>query len=265
LFRHQVGESLIAMGQQLSAKVPAQTQAPGSNAPAVISSTQTTSQSASIVPSSTVAKTKPVLEAQATPHGARPEKTDAESPANSIKVARGQRSTSAKVAAPSLNPPPIALSNPLDAPIATLFANKRSVLPQFAPANDANLHMEDAGAAAPAPPPKMYFEVGKFKQESWARKATDELAHLGFPTSVTQKGRIWGNAYYVLVGPYSDRDTAEVAHKNLASSGFKPRPFERGSRSFTLSSGVMLNQTRMAGDFMIRWESYVPEGQVPAR
>ena len=98
--------------------------------------------------------------------------------------------------------------------------------------------------------------------ESWARKATDELAQLGFPTSVTQKGRIWGNSYYVLVGPYSDRDTAEVAHKNLASSGFKPRPFERGSRSFTLSSGVMLNQTRMVGDFMIRWESYVPEAKV---
>jgi SPOR domain len=177
-------------------------------------------------------------------------------------VARGQESTSAKVAAPSLNPPPIALPSGSAAPITELIADKASVLPRFAPVNLPNRQMEDAGAGIPGPPPKMYFEVGKFKQESWARKATDELAQLGLPTSVAQKGRLWGNSYYVLVGPYSDRDTAALAHKTLASSGFKPRPFERGSRSFTLSSGVVLNRTRMVGDFVIRWESYVPEAKV---
>jgi hypothetical protein len=263
LFRHQVGESLIAWGQQLSAKPPAQTQPPVPNSPAAISSSPTTPPPAPTVASTPIAQAKPVLQGQATPPNAQPKKAEPEIPARvSIKVARGQDSTLAKVAAPSLNPPPIALPSGSAAPIAKLLADKASVLPRFAPVNVPNRQMEDAGAGIPGPPPKMYFEVGKFKQESWARKATDELAQLGFPTSVTQKGRLWGNSYYVLVGPYSDRDTAAVAHKTLASSGFKPRPFERGSRSFTLSSGVILNRTRMVGDFVIRWESYVPEAKV---
>jgi hypothetical protein len=266
LFRHQVGESLIALGQQLSAKPPAQTQPSVPNPPAAIASSPTAPLPAPTVASTPIAHAKPGLQAQPTAPEAQPMKTEPEIPAKvSIKVARNQESTSARVAAlaaPSLNPPPIALPSGSAAPIAKLIADKASVLPRFAPVNLPNRQMEDAGAGIPGPPPKMYFEVGKFKQESWARKATDELAQLGLPTSVAQKGRLWGNSYYVLVGPYSDRDTAAVAHKTLASSGFKPRPFERGSRSFTLSSGVILNRTRMVGDFVIRWESYVPEAKV---
>jgi hypothetical protein len=109
----------------------------------------------------------------------------------------------------------------------------------------------------------MYFEVGKFKQQLWARKATDELAHLGFPTTIAQKSGIFKSSYYVLVGPYNDRVEADSAHKDLAARGFKPRPFERGSRNFTLSSRVRLNGTDMpVGDFVIRWESYVPQAKV---
>ena len=259
LFRRQVGESLIALGQQLSAKGPAQAQGPLASAPPAIP----TMPSAPTAASTPIAPATRVLQAQATPPEVQPKKTEPEIPSKvSIKVARSQESTSARVAAPSLNPPTITLPSGSAAPITKLIADKASVLPRFAPVSFPNRQMEDAGAGLPGPPPKMYFEVGKFKQESWARKATDELAQLGFPTSVAQKGRLWANSYYVLVGPYTDRDTAAVAHKTLASSGFKPRPFERGSRSFTLSSSVMLNRTRMVGDFVIRWESYVPEAKV---
>ena len=261
LFRHQLGESLIVLGQQLSAKAPAQTQAPVSNAAAVTSSTPSTPRPAPSVASSAITSAGPVLPTRATQPEAQPNSTQTENLAKvSIKVPRGG-STPPKTAA-TLNPPAIALLSGSAPPIAKVLADKVGVLPQFTPAVVSNRETQDAGMGIGGPPPKMYFEVGKFKQESWARKATDELAQLGFPTSVTQKGRLWGNSYYVLVGPYSDRDTAEVAHKNLASSGFKPRPFERGSRSFTLSSGVILNRTRMAGDFVIRWESYVPDAKV---
>ncbi|HEY6051068.1 MAG TPA: hypothetical protein VIZ58_07450, partial [Thermoanaerobaculia bacterium] len=39
--------------------------------------------------------------------------------------------------------------------------------------------------------------------------------------------------------------------------------FERGSRNFTFSSPVRLNGTEMPlGEFVIRWESYIPDAKV---
>jgi hypothetical protein len=263
LFRHQLGESLIVLGQRLSSKAPAQAQVPVADSPKVDTAKQTAPQPPSGTVASPIAEAKPLVQPQAAPPDAQIKTPETKSPENVvIKVPRGQGSSQAKFAAPSVNPPLIGLPSYSGAPVASVLSDNTSVLPRFTPSEIANRDTEDAGAGVPGPPPKMYFEVGKFKQESWARKATDELTQLGFPTSVTQKGRIWGNSYYVLVGPYSDRETADRAHKDLASSGFKPRPFERGSRNFTLSSGVILNHTRMAGDFVIRWESYVPDAKV---
>jgi hypothetical protein len=70
-------------------------------------------------------------------------------------------------------------------------------------------------------------------------------------------------SYYVLVGPYGVHDDAETARKNLMSRGFRPRVFERGSRSFTFGSGLTLNGTRVpGGDYIISWESYSPDANV---
>ena len=71
------------------------------------------------------------------------------------------------------------------------------------------------------------------------------------------------SAFYVLVGPYSNEEEASRTHKNLLSHGYKPRSFERGSRSFIFSSGVTLAGTRLpVGDFTINWESYVTDAKV---
>ena len=103
----------------------------------------------------------------------------------------------------------------------------------------------------------MYLEVGKFKDQPPASEVKDKLATLGFPASVTQKGRFWGNSYYVLVGPYDNDREAKAAHKSLTSRGFKPRAFERGSRAFAFSYVLTLNGARIpVGDYSIRWESY---------
>jgi len=103
----------------------------------------------------------------------------------------------------------------------------------------------------------MYFEVGKFKEQPPASEVTDKLAKLGFQASITQKGLFWGNSYYVLVGPYDNDRDAKAAHKSLASRGFKPRAFERGSRAFRFSYALTLNGARMpVGECSIRWESY---------
>jgi hypothetical protein len=77
------------------------------------------------------------------------------------------------------------------------------------------------------------------------------------------RGHLWTNSYQVLVGPYGNEAEAELAHANLVSRGFKPRSYERGSRSLRFSSGLTVNGARLpVGDFVISWESYVPDAIV---
>ncbi len=110
---------------------------------------------------------------------------------------------------------------------------------------------------------EMFFEVGKFKDEVSASSTKDRLAQLGFPTSELQQGRLWMNSYHVLVGPYSADDEAKAARKKLATRGFAPKAFRRGSRSLTVLSGLTLNGAPMpAGDYTISWESYVTDAAV---
>jgi len=109
----------------------------------------------------------------------------------------------------------------------------------------------------------MYFDLGKSKSELWAQDLSDKLGKLGLPASVVQKGRLWMNSYQVLVGPYNKEEEATKVDKDLVSHGYKPKPFERGSRSFLLGSGVTLNGTKLpVGNFTISWESYVTDAKV---
>ena len=110
---------------------------------------------------------------------------------------------------------------------------------------------------------QMYLEVGKFKDKLWAHRTSVELTQLGFHAAVVQKGHLWTNSYYVLVGPYGYEEEAETAHKNLLSRGLKARAFERGARDFVLRPGLTLNRIQIpVGDCIISWESYVTHAKV---
>jgi hypothetical protein len=110
---------------------------------------------------------------------------------------------------------------------------------------------------------QMYFDLGRFKDETQARDLSDNLSHRGLRTNVVQKSRLWMNAFEVLVGPYVTEDDASRVHKDLVSYGYNPRPFERGSRNFLFSSKVTLNGTPLpVGDFKIKWESYFADARV---
>jgi len=116
----------------------------------------------------------------------------------------------------------------------------------------------NAAAAA-----EMYFEVGRFKDKRQAAITTDKLTQLGFPNSAVQKSHLWASSYHVLVGPYGNPDEASAVHKNLLSYGFKPRPFERGSRYLTLRSELKLNGSPIPlGECEVSWESYVSDAAV---
>ena len=70
----------------------------------------------------------------------------------------------------------------------------------------------------------LYFDVGNFKDEVWAGKASENLESMGFHTSVVHKGRLWMNSYHIIVGPFHSEKEADSAKDNLESHGFKARP-----------------------------------------
>lgn len=270
--RSRLGESLIRIGQTLASKpqgqpstsVPPQShvedqrasQFPAVSNPAASPSAATPVAAATkaAAPQQKVAAEQRRLKTEAL------EVTPSLRPANDVLITGGEGSRSA--ALPAVVAPPVLASQTGGTRLLSLLSDKPTPLPRLDTSSASIVQAVDSGTNTSGTA-RMYFEVGKFKEQLWARKATDELGHLGFPASIAKKNGILKKSYYVLVGPYLDRKEAETAHNSLASRGFKPRPFERGSRTFILSSPVRLNGTEMPlGEFVIRWESYVPNAKV---
>jgi hypothetical protein len=273
--RTQLGESLIRIGERLASK--SQVQVPTAAQSQGAGQTQTRQQSGAAVsvpgvahsslpapvstaPSAGVSEQKPVTQLPSKGQLADVTATAHAALEARITVAKGSKSVAAPVpmSAPAF-PVPSTTANG----VTRLLSEQRVPLPRLEMPSGSNVQAVDSGTDTSGAASRMYFEVGKFKEQLWARKATEKLGQLGFPASIAQKNRLWKNSYYVLVGPYADRKEAEIVHHDLASRGFKPRPFERGSRNFTFSSPVRLNGTEMPlGEFVIRWESYIPDAKV---
>ena len=72
--------------------------------------------------------------------------------------------------------------------------------------------------------PELYFEVGSFKDETWASSAVDKLEQLGFHAVMIHKTLLWSQSYHVQVGPYSTQKDIAAARESLTSQGFKAHP-----------------------------------------
>ncbi len=72
--------------------------------------------------------------------------------------------------------------------------------------------------------PKLYVEVGTFKDETWANNAVEKLTELGFHAMVMHKNLLWIQSYRVQVGPFVNKEEMAEAQKNLASHGYKAHP-----------------------------------------
>jgi serine/threonine protein kinase/class 3 adenylate cyclase len=72
--------------------------------------------------------------------------------------------------------------------------------------------------------PKFYFEVGSFKEETWANSAVDKLTQLGFHAVLIHKNLLWTQSFHVQVGPYTNQKDIAEARQSLASQGFKAHP-----------------------------------------
>ncbi len=104
----------------------------------------------------------------------------------------------------------------------TTDASQTNVAPEpaFAPAYIASTPV----AAEDAKTPKVYLEVGSFKDETWANNAVDKLTELGFHAVVIHKNLLWTQSFHVQVGPYTNAQDVAAARQNLAAQGFKAHP-----------------------------------------
>jgi hypothetical protein len=299
--RRDLGELLIQLGERFAAKPQAETVVVSAASPEILSPAPTTALAAAPlaaapfatapknVPSSvsTAASAPPpalaAREPVAVPQSAKvpasplanntnPQSAPVESPKSaSISPAAIDRAPKvlATPAAPAISSPSPTVSLPVATPPIMMVSNssvnppKLTTAPKVEPAKQPGVQTEDSGADNIDLTRELYFDVGKFKNQLQAHDETDKLAQLGFPVTAVQKGFLWTNSYHVLVGPYGDEGKAKVTQDTLVSSGFKPRPFEKGWRTFTLISSVTLNGAPTPqGEYTISWESYIGNASV---
>jgi hypothetical protein len=256
-YRQQFGDSIIQFGEQVAAKPKSPT---GIEAP---TERATSSSSQAILPAvASIPVTQPETIFPQTMQSLKILENANSTRLKLLPSARISMRASTPEVSPSVaptwpEPPTFSFAAIPVASNSYLVPSKLGPAPPLAPASPPSIETELAEKENVAATSAMYFEIGRFKDEPSAKGATTKLTQLGFPTMVAQKGRLWTNFYYALVGPYNTDREAKGAHKSLVSRGFKPRPFERGSRDFTLSSGLTISGKHMpVGDCTIRWESY---------
>ena len=301
-YRRELGESLIQLGERFAAKPQAETVVASAAAPEVMAPAPTTALAAapaaavpksepSPTPASAVSVPPTELPRRAPDPPPQPEKlaasptpvtaklqpaaVESAKPATAapLRVADPAPKAPVTAAVPAPTLPAATMSLPKAAPttvLPILVASNSNVntpkinaVPKVEPAKPAGVQTEDSGADNVDLTRELYFDVGKFKNQLQAHDETDKLAQLGLPVTAVQKGFLWTNSYHVLVGPYGDEGKAKVTQDTLVSSGFKPRPFEKGWRTFKLISSVTLNGAPTPqGEYTISWESYIGNASV---
>lgn len=292
-YRRELGESLIRLGERFAAK-PQVTVATPTASVAPTASAMVVPPRATPVVLPAAAPIQAAPSEKALPHTAKPVTPPSKSaqspqkivpsplanlaptqlakieparlatpPASTATAATAPKITNTTASTTSSAPPATPSPTPAVASAPNLVPAKPAPVPNVETAKQPEVQTESSTTENAASTSELYFDVGKFKNQSQAHVEMDKLSQLGFPTTAVQKGFLWSNSYHILVGPYSDEERAKITHQNLVSSGFKPRPFERGSRPFTLGALVTLNGTRTPpGDYIISWESSLDDASV---
>ncbi|HEY4054439.1 MAG TPA: PilZ domain-containing protein [Terriglobales bacterium] len=298
-YRHQFGESLIHLGERLAQKpsgtraTMASSQVPASVVPVGQTATPENvvslpsvpqAQTAEMKSASGILKAPPAKKISEEPIESRlqppsrdrgkpllsPEKRVAALTSASSKSQNGALGT--PVAENPLHPPVLTSNPPVvsarypDLPAST---PPSSIAPAPDTSEQAPQHLTAAAVQTQtsplgtASPLQMFFDLGKFKQQSLAQDLSDRVAQLGLRTSVIPRGHLWMNSYQVLVGPYVNEQEEKKINIDLLSHGYKPRPLERGARDFSFRSRVSIERTRLpVGDVGVSWESYLTEAKV---
>jgi hypothetical protein len=250
-----LGNSLVQLGEQLKGRssVPTNSREPPLSAPAP--------QPVSQVSESTPLASETVAAPIQAPQPERPPKitrATAESRHRNLENAASgtptERFTASRPLVPRIDITPI--TDPDTSP-------PPAPAPEMELTNRLGVYNESLKVEGALMGSEKYLEVGKFKQKPLADYQTSRLSQLGFPVKLIQRAHFAGKSYQVLVGPYRSDAEAEAVHTNLASFGFTPRSYERGTRDFRLPHPFEVGSKRLpVGDCVISWESYRPNAIV---
>jgi PilZ domain-containing protein/sporulation related protein len=278
--RRELGASLIHLGERLGGNSVSQPALPEPETVSLGRLAETQSPSHTQIPISRQERAvlKPAA-APVQPHEmhlvpAAPASTTAhpsanvQPPANTQPASQVQASALLEASAPpatSSSTParplvPVIAVAPTSEPSADML---RPAVAQVNLAAQPVVRVEQSKQEGTGSPAEKFLEVGRFNNRLWADKTTEKLSQFGFPFSVVQKNNFWKKSYQVLVGPYGTDQEAETVHKTLASRGFTPRSFERGSRDFRIPRLLRLDGASLpVGECTISWESYLPDAIV---
>jgi cell division protein FtsN len=258
----QLGNSLVQLGEQLGARSSAQLLLPTSPTnsqerrlsapePPPMSQGSNATSAESQTAATPIQAPRPERLAKVTPAIAKPRRGNPEGPSSDTPAAR---LTLGRPLVPRI------VVTPTTDPDTSLL---RAPAPEMELTNRLGVHSGPLKVEGTAMASEKYLEVGKFKEKPLADKQTSRLSQLGFPVKLVQRARFAGKSYQVLVGPYGNDAEAEAVHKDLASFGFTPRSYERGTRDFRLPRAFEVDTRRLpVGDCVISWESYTPDAIV---
>jgi cell division septation protein DedD len=137
-----------------------------------------------------------------------------------------QRQHRAAIAAPALNASPSAAAQPeaKESPAATPQPDTSSAALIAQVVEEAKHSSRPLSTCDPSNTPKLFIEVGTFKDENWANHAVEKLTQLGFHAVTIHKGVLWSQSYHVQVGPYATQQEIAEARTSLVAQGFKAHP-----------------------------------------
>ena len=130
--------------------------------------------------------------------------------------------------APAIAPQAESLT-PADTPASTVVFESAKDMLQTDPSPEPAVAQPDTASKAKtgsdeSKTPNLFFEVGSFKDETWANNAVDKLTQLGFHAVLIHKNVLWAQSYHVQVGPYTSQKEIAEAKQSLAAQGFKAHP-----------------------------------------
>ena len=252
----ELGNSLIRLGERLGARYQPQTMSPAPNTMPPTPEVTPSPEKVTVQPLSRSIRPQPAKIEASAPTSAAHTPTVTASATTGVDPVISSRPTPRSLPTTAIEPDTAHID-------VGHVSDKVGTVPEVASASRPNGHAEDSGEEDTRSASTKFLEIGKFHDVAWANNTTGKLTQLGFHTIVIHRGHFWTSSYQVLVGPYSNEAEAEAAHENLVSRGFRPRSYERGSRTLTFLSALTVDGARMpVGDFAISWESYVPDAIV---
>jgi hypothetical protein len=263
-YKHQIGESLIFLGERFGATPHSQQASPAlaSVSPQVAESTAHRHATAP-APAATPASGSEQALIQPPTKAAKPAQSKLEAkvvvPAISLTPST-EALPPIDFAATRPSPPPPEAGGIPQPESADRSSDKTTVM-TVKPASNSGENAEDIAEVNSGVPLGRYFDLGKFKDELGARTTTDDLAHIGIHAIVIPKRRLWMNSYQVIAGPYRDPQEMQVAGRSLHSHGFKTHSLPKQSRDLTLRPSTASRGLAEAPseDLVVNWQTYSPE------